>query len=414
MAFSTLQLVAVAAIALLCQCTFGEAELSDSDVDSVVEMDSFSNYPFNGGLVPRLPSSIAVFAKKKGLSEGEMANKLFDYGMDRITHGDTNRASVAFHYIALLDETNTLLRAKELYGHDCPTSLKNAVIASIVQKGTDTCHDFYMANLRTFSQLEREVVYRSVVSALRSMSKTERHDNNPAYASCLQVLRTGLNSETNAYNRSLLKAFVRDYVPFTSDSAMAFTITNKMLADMDRRETGALHLHGRLVTSSPGYTNDFVSPLTDYHSALGLSEVEFATALFRYAQENIHGNTNLECVVIALRALAATPETNTLPLVEALAQEELPQRLVLPVASLLMAKKSPRLAVLSAPLVERMTPLERKCFAISTTDSEPDNHIETTTADEGKSNGMQYTLLFLLIVLGGAALLAFRNRSVGS
>ena len=80
-------------------------------------------------------------------------------------------------------------------------------------------------------------------------------------------------------------------------------------------------------------------------------------------------------VAIALRALAVTPETNSLPLVEALAQEDLPHDLVLPVANLLVAKNSSRLSVLVSPLVERMTPLERKCFSLSTSDSATGCHI---------------------------------------
>ena len=410
MTFSRLQFVAIAILTLLYRCVYGDAKLSDSDIESVVKMDSFSNYPFDGGSVPRLPSSIAIFAKEKGLSEEEMANKLFDYGMDKITHGDTNRASVAFHYIALLDETNTLVRAKKLYKQNCPPSLRNAIIACIVEKGKDTCYEFFTANLRTFSQLEREVVYRSVVTSLSSMPKSERHDNNQAYASCLQVLHAGMNMETNAHNRSLLKAFVRDYIPFTSDLPIVFTITEEMLADMGRREAGAAHLHGRLVTSSPQYTNEFISPLTNYHSTLGLSEVEFATALFRYAQENMHDNTNLEYVVTALRALAATPETNTLPLVEALAQEDLPKDLVLPVASLLVAKKSSRQEVLSAPLVERMTPFERKCYMVGKDSVAVPDHIDTSTKDEDKSYLLFLAIPCLLACLGGIAIFARRKR----
>ena len=191
-----------------------------------------------------------------------------------------------------------------------------------------------------------------------------------------------------------------------------FTITDEMLADMDRREEGAMHLHGRLVASSKGYTNEFVSPLVNYHTSLGLSEDEFAAALFSYARKNMY-NTNLEYVAIALRARAATPETNSLPLVEALAQKDLPHDLVLPVANLLVAKNSSRLSVLVSPLVERMTPLERKCFALSTSDSSSVNsvdHIEDQTMEIHKLNRLLYTILGFSVLLGGILLCILVKR----
>ena len=119
-------------------------------------------------------------------------------------------------------------------------------------------------------------------------------------------------------------------------------------------------------------------------------------------------------VATALRALVVTPETNSLPLVEALSQEDLPQGLVLPVANLLVAKKASRLEMLAAPLVERMTPLERNCFALSTSNSATGCHIFPPIVEEHKPNGIPCLVLCILAGLGGAAILIFKNRGAGS
>ena len=71
-----------------------------------------------------------------------------------------------------------------------------------------------------------------------------------------------------------------------SSTAGGFEITPEHLSNMSRLEEGAMHVHGRRVTSS-GYTNEFVSPLIGYHTLLGLSEDEFAAALLSYARKNI-------------------------------------------------------------------------------------------------------------------------------